>query len=443
MIPHNNQFDYKLDSKKLQWIQHNKHLCIIPYIEVDTRSIYINPCCHYDSLDSDKFAAFDFNHFIGSKFDFDNPNGRIVEIKKNIESTTLDKNCNFCHKQESNNQISSRVRQLLQHSSDDITDWLTNKKLNEFTNIVTFGNECNMACRMCGSHNSNLFESIWSGNKKSKPIRNISDDPKVWEVLKSSIRSQIDSNYEVYRIVVLGGEGTIQADLYKLADWLIAEKLSDKVNLQITTNGSVFLDEVFKKWCKNFKHLSFAISVDSAHADNYRYVRYPVKFEKISNNLQHFKNLSAKYHNMNFHITPIFYINNIAYLKDFIDYFEQFDQRGTLSINDNTLSDPTYLQLKNLPMAIKQQLIKQISPLIDGYRVLDRNEIFKLSIRSMLDQLEIDNFSIESWKQYLSTSARWDKLTNTDISFHNKKLWDLFSEDDKALYYQYKNDHDH
>ena len=146
---------------------------------------------------------------------------------------------------------------------------------------------------------------------------------------------------------------------------------------------------------------------------------------------------------MNFYIAPIFYINNIAYLKDFIDYFEQFDQKGTVSINDNTLSDPTYLQLKNLPMAIKQQLIKQIAPLVDGYRVLDCNEVFKLSIRSMLEQLEIDNFSIESWKQYLSTSARWDKLTNTDISFHNKKLWDLFSADDKALYYQYKNDHDH
>ena len=437
MIPHNNRFDYNLDSEKLQWIQDNRHLCIIPYVEVDTRKIHIKPCCHYDSFDSDKIAAFDFSS--DEKFDFHNPNGRIVEIKKNIESAAVDKNCHFCHTQESNNQISSRVRQLLQHSSDDITKWLTDKKLNEFTNIITFGNECNMACRMCGSFNSNLYESIWTGKKK--PIRNISDDPRVWEILKSSIKSQIDSNYEVYRIVVIGGEGTIQEDLYKLADWLIDEKLSDKINLQITTNGSVFLDEVFKKWCKNFKHLSFGISVDSAHADNFRYVRYPVKFEKISNNLQNFKNLSANYHNTNFYITPLFYINNIAYLKDFLDYFEEFDQQGVLSINDNTLTDPTYLQLKNLPMTIKQQLIKQITPLIDAYGVLDRNEMFKLSVQSMVDQLEIDDFSIESWKQYLSTSARWDKLTNTDISFHNKKLWDLFSEDDKALYYQYKNDH--
>jgi hypothetical protein len=90
---------------------------------------------------------------------------------------------------------------------------------------------------------------------------------------------------------------------------------------------------------------------------------------------------------------------------------------------------------------VKQQLIKQITPLIDAYGVLDRNEMFKLGVQSMVDQLEIDDFLIESWQQYLSTSARWDKLTNTDISFHNKKLWDLFSESDKALYYQYKNDH--
>ena len=59
----------------------------------------------------------------------------------------------------------------------------------------------------------------------------------------------------------------------------------------------------------------------------------------------------------------------------------------------------------------------------------------------MLEQFKIDSFSMEDWKQYLSTTAKWDKLTNTDISFHNKKLWDLLSDDDKALYYQYKNKH--
>jgi len=425
MIPYSDKYDYNLESEKSQWIQDNKHLCIVPYIESDTRPDHINPCCHY-SKPSDTF-------------DFDNPNNRIIKIKNNIESNAVDENCHHCHNQEANNQISTRVRQFLQHSSTELTEWLTTKKTNEYTNVITFGNKCNMACRMCSPRNSNLYESIWLGKKL--PYKNMSDEPRLWEVLKSNIRDQHAGSTGVYRIIVMGGEGTVQEDLYKLTDWLIDEKLSNKINLQIATNGSVFLDEVFEKWCKNFKHLSFSISVDSAHVDNFQYVRYPVKFAKINNNLQNFKNLSNRLPNLNFFITPTFYINNIAYLKDFLDYFEKFDEAGVLSIRDNSLFRPSYLRVGNLPMAIKQQLLDQITPLVNAYGLLDRNEMFKTSINSMLEQFKIDSFSMEDWKQYLSTTAKWDKLTNTDISFHNKKLWDLLSDDDKALYYQYKNKH--
>jgi hypothetical protein len=140
---------------------------------------------------------------------------------------------------------------------------------------------------MCDGSVSSLYASIWDNKKQI--VKNLSDNLEYWEYLQSDIRQKIQNRGEVYRITVMGGEGTIQKDLYKLANWLIDEKLSDQVHLQIGTNGAVFLDEVFDRWCKNFRHLSFAISVDSTNADNFSYVRYPVKFAKISKNLQSFK----------------------------------------------------------------------------------------------------------------------------------------------------------
>jgi organic radical activating enzyme len=423
MIPHSNRFDLELE--RLQWAQDNKHICINPYIETHVRSDSINPCCRYQSNDS--------------TIDFDNP----TKVKNNIESGVIDKNCNICHsEEESNNQISLRIRHLLQHTTQQVVDFLETKKTQEFTDYFILSNECNMACRMCSGQLSSLYSSIWTNEKKQ--TQTLSDNSERWKFLQSSIKQKIhDLKGGVYRITVLGGEGTIQKDLYKLTDWLMDEKLSDQVHLQIGTNGSVFHDDIFEKWCKNFRHLSFAISIDSTNADNFLYVRYPAKFGKIRRNLQNFKELSNGYSNFNFYITPTFYINNISYLKDFLDYFEDFDSSTKcLGIHDNTLENPRYLKLSSLPNYIKTQLVEQITGYIDNYSLLERNHVFRISINSMLSQLQITDFSVEIWEQYLSTSARWDQLTGTDISIHNKQLWDLFSDEDKALYQQHRSKQD-
>jgi len=425
MIPHSSRFDLELE--KLQWAQDNKHICIIPYIESQVRPDHINPCCHYHNSQA-----------ANSTFSLAVARQPTMTIKNNVESARVDKNCNYCHQQESHNQISDRIRLLLQHDSQDIVNFLTNKKTQEHTDFLTFGNECNMACRICSGDVSSLYASIWENKKNT--VKNLSDNLEYWEFLQTDIRQKIHGNREVYRITVMGGEGTIQKDLYKLTEWLIDEQLSDQVHLQIGTNGSVFHDEIFDQWCKNFRYLSFAISVDSANADNFPYVRYPAKFEKISKNLKSFKELSGRYSNFDFYITPTFYINNIAYLKDFLDYFEDFDSESKcLAIRDNTLTYPEYLKLSSLPNYIKTQLVDQVNKYINNYSLLERNNMFKISINNMLDQLHISDFSTAIWEQYISTTARWDQLTGTEIAFHNKRLWDLFSIEDKALYQQHRN----
>jgi pyruvate-formate lyase-activating enzyme len=428
MIPHSGRFDLELE--KLQWAQDNKHICVIPYVESQIGAKTINPCCKYDQGFKETWSL-------------DSIRQSTITIKNNIESAQIDKNCNFCHQQESNNQISDRIRSLLQYSSQDINEFLTNKKVQEHTDYLTFSNECNMACRMCTGGCSSLYGSIWDNKKQT--VKNLSDNLEYWEYIQADIRQKIHDRGEVYRITVMGGEGTIQKDLYKLTEWLVNEKLSDQVHLQIGTNGSIYHDEIFTQWCKNFKQLSFAISVDSANVDNFPYVRYPAKFEKISRNLQNFKELSAQYSNFSFYLTPTFYINNIAYLKDFLDYFEDFDSESKcLAIRDNTLTRPTYLKLSSLPNYIKTQLVDQINKYINinNYSLIERNPMFKISIDNMLEQLHISDFSTAIWKQYLSTTARWDRLTKTDIAFHNKRLWDLFNDEDKSLYQQYKSNHD-
>lgn len=415
MIPHSTTFDYSTDFDR--WSMDNQHICVIPYSNLGThfRSTQQDPCCWYRSTSDDPVA----------------------EVKRNIESGKIDKNCHLCHEKEANNQLSGRQRALSHFNPSLMNRFLTTKKINTFSMFIKFSNKCNMACRICNSGNSSLYESIWNSNKNT-PNPNV-DDLTDFEILKTNIKEISDQN-EFFTLVIVGGEGTIQSELYMLTDWLNEEKLSKRINLQINTNGSVFLEDVFSKWCDNFKSLSFGISIDSADTDNFIYVRYPVKFEKIRNNLQQFKLLAETHSNVSLYISPTFYINNIAYLKEFLDYFETFNISGRgVKIFDNSLSQCDHLSLLALPMYLRKKLAVQVQEILvsHDYSLINYNPLFKKSIHSLLDQLTSDEFSRSNWDTYMSTTAEWDGLTKTNLSINNKKLWDLLSDEDKNAYYRH------
>jgi len=412
MIPQNKTFDHRIDFDN--WSMDNPHICSVPYQEVHYELDHISPCCWYDTS---------------------GVSGGVTEVKKNIKLGQVDKNCHLCHKQESEQQFSGRQRALKQLLPEQLDKFLENKKIRSFYMFFMFGNKCNMACRLCNSEHSSLYDSIWN-SKKNIPTT-ISDDPDYWDTVKSDIRTKVDL-YEELRIVVMGGEGTIQEELYKLTDWLQEENLCKKIILQIGTNGSVFSEDKFISWCDTFKRVAVAVSVDSTHEDNFLYVRYPVKFEKIHENLEKFKLLTETKSNFDLHITPTFYINNIAYLKEFLDYFENFQVRGRPArIYDNTLFRPADLALVTLPLATREKLASQVRALINhDYKIWTSSFTFKKSLQSILGQLESSEFSDKSWVQYISTTARWDKLTDTSPWVNNKKLWDLLSEKDQDDYYR-------
>ena len=142
--------------------------------------------------------------------------------------------------------------------------------------------------------------------------------------------------------------------------------------------------------------------------------------------------------NFDLHITPTFYINNIAYLKEFLDYFENFEIAGRpVRIYDNTLFRPDDLALVALPLAVREKLATQIQSLMDhDYKIWHSSFTFKKSIESILGQLTTTKFSAEVWDQYISTTARWDTLTGTNPWVNNKKLWDMLPILDQEKYHQ-------
>jgi organic radical activating enzyme len=419
MIPHSNKFDFVTDRE--QWIEDNKHVCTIPYKETHYRLGYANPCCYYQPTQ-----------------------GLIAQpaarVKKHIESQQVDAFCSYCTKQEQNNQLSGRKRDLLDINKISLENFLTNKNFEEFSTTLVFSNKCNMACRMCSPGNSSLFGKLVG--IKDYASSTISDNLQYWQQIKNQIRSDVDK-YKIYRLTVTGGEGTLQDDLYRLTEWLYEENLSQKIHLQILTNGSTWLADTYKQWCERFQQLTFSISIDSVNL-NYEYVRWPMQFDKIAKHLYQFAELGNQHNNFNYYFTPVFYANNVAYLPEWLDWFENFYKQGNdVSIFDGTLVDPNHYQILNLPTYIKQDLLSVIEPLPElNLKILDKNSTFRQSLNNIVTQLKTDcenspeqkNKQLTIWKEYLKQTAKWDLLTNTSLPISNQKLWDRLNSQDQLYY---------
>ena len=70
------------------------------------------------------------------------------------------------------------------------------------------------------------------------------------------------------------------------------------------------------------------------------------------------------------------------------------------------------------------------------------DQFLELTLRQhrieLMGDLEFNSDRKNLWQEYLKNTARWDKLTKTDIEIHNKKLYNVLSEVDKSILRMHK-----
>lgn len=401
----------------VEWAKENKHICAQPYT---TLQYFFNdavkPCCNFS---------------LPATTDYFTP---IQELKQAIETGRTDERCKLCYKCEAEGLMSERIRSLNVWDVDRLKTFVTTRRLgSDFYVHCTLSGLCNMACRSCNEGNSSLYAKIWTG--KDGSTATLSDNTHAWQSLLDNIIIAVNTQDNVI-LVVSGGEGLVQPDFFKLIDWTIEQNISQQLTLRINTNGSVVTEELFQRLSKNFRALRLAISVDSVY-ENYQYVRWPVAWEKISQNLDTFVSYKKQMPNFDFMLTPVFSINNIAYLPDWIKFFQAFSERHDipyLSTYDLTLFHPEWLDIQYLPDYIKPPIVESINAVLDNpFLQDDTNKLFRMNVIKMRDLLlnPVDpTKQAKFWWEYLTKTARWDTLTNIDLQTNNKKLYDLLSAKD-------------
>lgn len=361
--------------------------CIMPFIHLHNMSNGIlKMCCLSEQPFTNKHGQ---SIFIGNQPIEEVWNGdSIISSRRLMLENKQVPACSHCYAIEDNGGKSLRQEYNEQYleKNKDIVEYASknNGHVNKFPSFLELrtGNLCNSACRMCNTNDSSLvykenteiLKTITNFNKSiGDHIQSAIGDPNVIIFGKSDERVdtiQIDIDRYIDEVIenidsidtvtLSGGEPFLLEKTTELLEVMAAK--NPNVKLNINTNGSITSDKIINALLKlNDVHL--CVSIDGYGKTN-EYIRYPLKWDKIENNIQKFSNLKRDGFYLSFNTTvQMLNIFTIDELVKFIVY-----QYPESHLNLSILSRPFHLNIQNLPTHIKDKIVDRNIKLINDIK---------------------------------------------------------------------------
>jgi sulfatase maturation enzyme AslB (radical SAM superfamily) len=340
--------------------------------------------------------------------------------------------CQGCYHEEQNGHESRRIRENFKvaiftkqafQKSFAQTNWyskfLHSSNLGDTDSLpidihLDFGNECNLACKMCNPNASSRISNYYNKwHITSNKFDNWTNSDSLYQKLLDNIKLTPKLN----RIHIMGGEPTINKRFYSFIDWLIENNYKD-LSFSFVSNGTIINEELIKK-LQFFKSSDVEISLESIHSNNH-YIRQGSQTTTVLNNI--FKLLEYKSSTFNIVLRSV---PQLLSVNNYNEYIE-FAHKHNLSIQSVPLLDPEYLSIKLLPYKLKQQLTskyqqtkKNILSNTSSFQTLtvgrDTSRLDQQLVKecdtviSMLNEPEPENV-VELRSQLVTWMMRWDKV---------------------------------
>jgi organic radical activating enzyme len=273
------------------------------------------------------------------------------------------------------------------------------------------GNLCNLKCRMCDPGNSSLI------------AQEVAQDPtlaKFHGSVKPSISNELEgvlTNPELFKnleyLKILGGEPTIDPQVYKLLEWIVDNDFAKNINLRYTTN----LTNINDRWCNYVNQFASSkpqISLDGTGA-TYEYIRTPAKWRIIKRNIEE---LGSKIHNANnVGINMVYSLYTCFTIKEWLPELLEVADILSNSFNTNCrinlLNCTTpYLEVRHLPDRFKEIVLNDLSHF--------NNDVAKLM--TFYTQKSGDTDKIKDFFEY---NKKLDILRKTNINTLSSSYTDL------------------
>ena len=412
-----NNFSYQ---EKVFWIKNNQHICLNPFqtyyyqVEFDGQrdprqqhaKLRNNCCCNIL------------------------PDADIEVVKNNIHNGVLSTECSNCWHAESQTGSSERTMSLLNIDTDTLNYFIETGQCDSYHYRIKFSNLCNLACRTCSPTFSSKYAQTYKLTVPDTLYQDIGSDLDTWTNITNSITDACNQHSRV-SITLLGGESLIQPGAVKLINWLILSQLP--VSLNVTTNLTNVNTQLVD-CLKQFSQVNVFASIDSVD-ENYEYLRWPAKFDTINNNLIKILQLE----NVSLTVQPVWSLNNIFYVVDFLDWWYQwFKQNSEVPIRNVVMHRPQHMTIENLPLRYRSNLSAIINSALD-------HPIFKSVLQQSLyhyisgvkNFLQSDQIVYDQFDLFLYETARQDQATNSSFMIGNSKLYSILTHSDQQLYQQH------
>jgi len=282
----------------------------------------------------------------------------LVDFRQRILGDQPLSECSTCYKEESHGHESRRIRENFKvgifteqafDRSYQESEWrehftaTTRQQPRDWH--IDFGNECNLACKMCYPKASSKIaqQHVKWGILESTPV-NWTTDPVQWKQFIDSV----DSTKEIHRIHVMGGEPVINKRYMEFVCHLVDQGRTD-ISMSFVSNGTVINHDLIDL-LTNFKEVNIEISLESIN-DNNHYIR------QGSNTAQVIDNIRWLVTNTSFQIV-LRSVPQLLSVNNYDQYIQwAFDRK--LSIQSIPLQSPAYMAINVLPWDIRAGLVEQ------------------------------------------------------------------------------------
>jgi sulfatase maturation enzyme AslB (radical SAM superfamily) len=266
-------------------------------------------------------------------------------------------------------------------------DWIADDKNSQdpVTIDINLDRECNAACVTCDENSSSLWkkENFKLNNKKTKLEKNTDKIDHAIDQIVNAV-----SLKKLKYVKFFGGEPLFTDTHLKFIKHI---PYPEQVTLHYTTNGSIYPNgEVLSTW-KKFKLIIFSASLDGVK-EQFDYVRWPLPWSKVSQNLLRLKN-NKNIWNMMFRIEFTANLLNTY-------YFDRVEEWVENNLAYNLSGDKTQINihpcwgdiwdLDKMPISIRAMVLEKYSC----------DHVIHRLVRNLSDPA-----SLLPWKNFIQT---WD-----------------------------------
>lgn len=400
--------------------------CVIPWVQMAAKPIgTARVCCLMtNSKDKDQGVIKDSNgtpYNLGTD-DFDDiKNGlKIRQIRLSLLDGIQHEDCSTCWIKEKAGASSKRLvsNKLYSGKFDEtmarkVTDENGYSSWEPGYWDLRFGNLCNLKCVMCHpASSSQWYEDYVLLNNTTKfrdggrkiELKTINgkykdngeytwwDNNEFWEKLKTKI-PYLDQVY------LVGGEPMLIEPHYDFLEKIVEAGRASQVVLEYDTNLTNVHKRAIELW-KHFKKVWLRISLDD-YGDQFNYVRFPARWNKVSENLNKLINDDIK---LKLDFTVTWQVLTAFTTPNLLYFLTQYKKSHT---SIRILSSPEYFDVAILPNQAKQNLVQMYNDFESKNTGIQVNHLLNyLNANKNMDTSLID--------KCISTLDKLDIIRNTN-----------------------------